>query len=579
MTIDDLVQALECAMKGERIDERLLKDKKVKENLTAYFIEKETRPELVALIAFPDLMKDYLDLPVKLRETLEALRQKRPEYLEGNINYHAAPGERIQKEVRELYNEIHFRKAIPQIVEGFIQYQPQSTLGIISLKMWFEAFEPVTGKRLIYHKSGKKVQKGTPLGSKYLARWKESNGRRKGPTFEQWVESKLPKALIEKLKQTAYYQQQEDTIEDIVKTYIKQSPENVFGPVGLTAYFQSHDIKAGKRVICKKNGKTSSSSTPQGRRFYSQYLKGEEKKQGRAFEQWIKSRISPALAQKLDTMPYYANKEWKIEDIVRSYIKNAPRNKFGPVPLKNWFFAYNSENGEHVGSKTKEITKTPQGQRYHAQWFTNERKSGMTFDSWIESQINPTLAARIKKTAYYTQETPATMDQVIDAYITNRPHAKFGQVTLKTWCSIYDIKTGKPTRFMKNSRWVQKNTKRQGLHFYTRWKNSDDKKQGVEFEEWALSQSSKNLQNSYLRQVYGIEKGTEILEALEQVTSQHQIKLNVLRNSSVKNALTAYYIEKELHPEIMSLSPYQTLLYLNTKPEEREAVLKQAQRA
>jgi len=240
--------------------------------------------------------------------------------------------------------------------------------------------------------------------------------------------------------------------------------------------------------------------------------------------------------------------EVTIVRVVEAYIKNEPHGRKGPVTLKSWFQAYDIKTGKCLGRGN-----IGQGHKHYNRWRRNTQN--IEFDEWIKQQLPAKIAKQLEQTPY-CQQKEYSIEVIVKAYTKHKPQSKMGPVPLQNWFSGYDIKTGD---------YLGRGKSGPGSKYIQRWR-----KENIEFGEWILRQVSEKLQNAYLQKIHGIEQGTDILRALECVMKPRPIQLDLLRSDSVKRMLTAYYIERDLHPEIKSFSPYQTMLYLNTKPEERQ---------
>ena len=73
MTLETIVSVLGKVMHGKigEVDRKLLRDSDVRSVLTTYFSEREVRPELVAVIRAPSLMKEYLEFSSDERLSLD----------------------------------------------------------------------------------------------------------------------------------------------------------------------------------------------------------------------------------------------------------------------------------------------------------------------------------------------------------------------------------------------------------------------------------------------------------------------------------------------------------------------------
>jgi len=412
---------------------------------------------------------------------------------------------------------------VEQVVEAYVRHQPQSQRGPVPLKNWFDRYDIRTGKHT----------KRAGHGNKYCQKWRQTDRK---TDFDEWIKLQIPPELTRRLEQTPHFVQQETTIEATVKAYIKHDPRNKMGnPVPLKNWFASYDITAGKYT---KNS--------QGRKHYDKWQRTCDNLE---FDEFILKQISPELAKKLKQTSYFQQQEITIEDVIKAYIKHQPKSQQGLVPLKNWFAIYDTKTG-----KIRE--KNGQGNKYYQQWRQTARKT--EFEAWIKKQISPELAQLLEQTQYYTQQE-TTIEDVIKAYIKHKPQSERGPVPLKSWFRKYDIETRKRTG------------KGQGNKYYARWLELNKK---TEFDEWVLKQASEPLQNEYMQALYGISHATEVLRALVCAIKKQPIKLEAIRSEPVKKMLTAYYIEKDIHPEIKKFSPYETMIYLNTRPEEREEQLK-----
>jgi len=320
------------------------------------------------------------------------------------------------------------------------------------------------------------------------------------------------------------------TIVQVVEAYVKHNPQSRRGPVAIKNWFQKYDTTTGKFT-----GKRPAN------KHYERWRKSARKT---GFEEWIKEQIPKELAKQLEQTPYFLLQETTIETTVKAYIKHKPHAQFGPVPLKRWFAAYDIKKGKPTGKS--------QANRFYVRWRESARK--MEFEDWIKEQIPPELKKQIEQTPYFQQKECSIVD-IVKAYIKHKPQSYIGPVPLKNWFAQYYITTAERTKIG------------QGRKHYRRWAKHH---KSIEFEEWALKHVPEQTQNEYFQTIHGIQDGALVLKTLEQAIKKQPIKLDVLRSDSVKRMLTAYYIERDIHPAIEHFSPYTAMLYLNTKPEERQ---------
>lgn len=94
----------------QELGETILQDNNVRDVLTTFFAEQDSRPELVSLIKSQSLMHEYLDLTLEEREEFESFRQKFSDYLIGE-----------NKELRSLTVKSEKNKAIIRKQKDFFQ--------------------------------------------------------------------------------------------------------------------------------------------------------------------------------------------------------------------------------------------------------------------------------------------------------------------------------------------------------------------------------------------------------------------------------------------------------------------------
>jgi hypothetical protein len=119
MSLENILSALKCSMSDNlsELDEELLRDKEVRDSLTAYFVEQDVRPDLVSQITVPSLMRDYLDLSQEEKEELERFRAVNGDYIGGK-------GEEIWKPSKSprINKVIRIQRHISQLLEFFDFY-------------------------------------------------------------------------------------------------------------------------------------------------------------------------------------------------------------------------------------------------------------------------------------------------------------------------------------------------------------------------------------------------------------------------------------------------------------------------
>lgn len=123
MTLETTLKALELSTQDRlsEIDQTLLEEGDVRSILTAYFTECETRPSVVSAIRVPELLYEYLSLPLSDRVELEQFNREFPEYLLGNGDNGSSKKTQNQK-VRSLVQKCAWTY---QLVQQFDMYLAQ----------------------------------------------------------------------------------------------------------------------------------------------------------------------------------------------------------------------------------------------------------------------------------------------------------------------------------------------------------------------------------------------------------------------------------------------------------------------
>lgn len=506
MSIDNVVIALECAMEGKEIEEGLLAEEGVSDALAAFFFEKEARPELVALIDFPDLMKDYLGLSVETRDSFRLLRNGKPGYLEGDLSCRGYKMSNIRvildgspetDAAYGIYIEIGMRKQIAQIVESFIKHQPKDVRHYVSLLSWFVSYDIFLGTKTHHQNQGKKVRSGNPQGYFIYERISKKNGKR--IDFDEAVQSRLKPDLLERLLATQYYSGEKVSIESVVRKFIEFQPSSNQGPISLYTWFSSYDIYTGtKAFTVTKRKKVSSGRYPQGRKISVKWKLNDAESD---FDQWVLRQLSPSLRRSLLGTRYFQTADMTIEDITRNYIKHQPKNKLRFVSPKSWFLTYDAISGEQVvfNEDCNRIRKSnPQGGKFYKQWQTEFSKMNPDFDDWLCSVISPELSDELKKTSYFTS-TYLDLDQILELYIKHKPKSSKGFVSPKSWLYSYDAMSGECLIKCNEGKVVRCSTS-SGSNYYQRWARV--KGNYSKIEDWIKTQVDEDLWNRLMQTPY-----------------------------------------------------------------------------
>jgi len=504
MTLDNVIGVLDTVMSGGDVDESFLDDSHIVGYVATYFVEQERKSGLFELIRWPDMMRDFLDLPFETRNALDRLNQIHPinDILddESSDNF---PNPQIIRRITEehsdsageFYERLYLRKGITEIVEQFIEHEPNSRRGYVPITRWFQVYDIKNGTNL--DNSKREGIRKSGQGEKFydiFRRKKRKNEIPEDLPFEEWLESQISSDLSERLKQTPYYQQENVSIEDVVEAYIKYQPTSRKGDVPITNWF----VRYGINTETNLNNNESIRKLKQGEKFYQRFLEKRKNEipEDLPFEEWLESQISPELSERLKQTPYYQNNV-SIEDVVEAYIKHKPTSRKGDVSIKHWFQVYDVKTGTSLDNSKRDGTKKAgQGNKFYWEWYEKKRKNetpeDLPFENWLESQISSELSERLKQTPYY--QNNVSIEDVVEAYIQYQPTSRIGYVPITSWFNFYDIKTGTN---LDNRKKGSARKSRQGSKFYGRWRKNEKDKIG--FEEWVLSQVSSEVRERYLK--------------------------------------------------------------------------------
>jgi len=305
----------------------------------------------------------------------------------------------LQQQLQHTHHYQRTEHTIEDIITAYIQHQPTSQHGPVPLTNWFTSYNIITGQNLKEQKKGKRTTTGTPQGNKYYERYKALNTNQ---IFEQWTLSQLSPELQEQLQHTSYFQKNEYTIEDIIRTYVQQHPTSRNGPVPLQAWFTHYDITTGQNVLVKRNGKTTRTGTSQGRKYHRRF---KTSKTNQTFNQWILQQVSPALQKRLRDTPYFQQNEYTIEDIITAYIQHQPTSQHGPVPLQAYFQNYDITTGRNLQAQkngNKIHNGTAQGNKFYQRY--KKLSTDHTFGQWILEQVDDELQTQLSETAYFQEK-------------------------------------------------------------------------------------------------------------------------------------------------------------------------------
>jgi len=523
MTLDNVVGVLDTVMSGGDVDESFLGndsgDNDVVNYVATYFVEQERKSGLFELIRWPDMMRDFLDLPFEARNALDRLNQIHPinDILDDdsdnrfpNLQIIRRITEEHSDSAGEFYERLYLRKGITEIVEQFIEHEPTSKMGYVPIKNWFYSYDIKTGTNLVNKKKGgiKKSRQGSKFYQRFWEK-KRRNEIEEDLPFEDWLASQISQDLSERLKQTPYYQNNV-SIEDVVEAYIQYQPTSIKGYVPITSWFCLYDIKTGTNLDNRKKGGIKKSR--QGKKFYQRFLEKKRRneiEEDLPFEDWLESQISPDLSERLKQTPYYQQEHVSIEDVVEAYIQYQPTSRLGYVPITNWFFSYDIKTGTNLVNEENEGKKSRQGSKFYQRFWEKKRRNeieeDLPFEDWLESQISPELSERLKQTPYYQQEY-VSIEDVVGAYIKYQPTSIRGYVPITSWFNRYDIKTG--ARLVNGKKGDRKSG--QGYKFYQMFgkkKRKNEIPEDLPFEEWVLSQVSSEVRERYLSIVRGNDTG------------------------------------------------------------------------
>ena len=122
MSLEIVVNVLGKAMHGDlaSMDRNLLRDEEIRSVLTTYFSEREVRPELVAVIRAPSLMKEYLGLSLEERAEVDTIREINPGFLDGEEN----TKKRISLDIRpasQLARKISYASTVLAFFDKFMK--------------------------------------------------------------------------------------------------------------------------------------------------------------------------------------------------------------------------------------------------------------------------------------------------------------------------------------------------------------------------------------------------------------------------------------------------------------------------
>ena len=335
-------------MQGKRVPTKALKNVQVRDTLACFFAEKETRPELTALIWSPPLMYDYLSLEIDDREGLEELRFKNPQYLEGSLDEKGLPNSVVMAQksnpetVLVTYYEIAFRNALPPLIDMFIQCQPHTDRGPVALQTWFDVYDPLTGEKLSYVEGGKTKRSRISPARRFLTKWGRSDEKKKGINFDAYIESRLRKDQLERLHNTSYFKQLKVSVERGIVSYIEHRPKMERGYTTLDGWFGYYDINTGQTTLCDNQ----QVKRPQGRYHYERWTKSKSRKKGVLFDEWALNQVNIGLQNKFLTEVYGIEEGKRVVAFLNDVME---RKVIEPTTMQEveYMTAYFSERIQH----------------------------------------------------------------------------------------------------------------------------------------------------------------------------------------------------------------------------------------
>lgn len=455
MSLENVLTALRYSMSNNlsELDEELLQDNEVKESLTTFFAEQEARPELISLTTVPRLMHNYLSLSLEAKEILDWLRQQNEAYISGEIGvnspkgsviYNAADRNKEKNKIIGLYHNINTSNILQKIIDSYIKLKPQSEQGLVFLSSFLLWHDVSTGEKVVEkNKRGNYKRTKTPKGGKIYRRYNEVDS---DISFEEWVESMIPKDLFVKLNKLPFYKKETITLAEVVKSYIKHQPESKYGYVPLKGFFQYYQINTGKKLIHINKGKRFRESNPEGSKFYNRYSI-EARKKEITFEEWLKTRIPERLFKELMEAPFYKQKTLSLEEAVQSYIEVQPSSQKGSVSLVNFFHRYDLKTGTLKSHESKGESQS--GARFISQYKAEIKNSNISFKNWIKTKISRRIYDQLMQTPYYTKRD-VTLKEAVNSYVTHQPRSKVGHVSFNNYLRFYDLRTGKQAEGIKN---------------------------------------------------------------------------------------------------------------------------------
>ena len=420
MALENILLALELAMKNEfsRISQSMLKDRQVQSTLTAYFVEKEKRQEVISAIIAPELMQDYLDLSLKEREELGLFHKKFPDYLLGKGDEQSSR-EIKNRNIRRVVQANHWAYQLLQVFDYYRRNGSSAIFGVGYLTEDKEANKSINNvpRNLFQNVNNNFRNEG---GMRYIVKL----AARENPgILEHWR------------------QRESMDIKEIVEAYIKFNPSSEDqGPRSLYAFFNEYDARTGERIRFGSSRVSieDKKRVVHGRRYTSGKFRKECREKGLSFEEFIKAFISDNFYAKLMQTPYYAKRAFGIEAIVNSYIENQPRSRRGYASLTHYFTCYVLEE------KTSHTIKRGKGTgtRFYMQFREDKKHNqSLSFEDFIKQHISPEHYGKLMRTAYCTNDR-MPIEDIVRSYILHQPATRTGPISPKRFFSSYDATTG-----------------------------------------------------------------------------------------------------------------------------------------
>ena len=226
------------------------------------------------------------------------------------------------------------------------------------IKSFFQFFDTITKTFL----SGKKLGKL----HKYPSHWRRNIKPKENLEFKDWIKSKIPNDLSQKLDSLMTQHFTKYSIKQGVEFYIEYL-SNYEGnkPKPIKSFFQSFDPITKTFLPEKKTGKL--------KKYCKHWRINLKHQQNLEFKDWIKSEIPSNLSQRLDSLMAQHFTEYSLEQGVEFYIEHLSDYEEKHTPIKRFFQIFDTVTKTFLpGTKLGKLNK------YYSYWSRNTKSKKKT---------------------------------------------------------------------------------------------------------------------------------------------------------------------------------------------------------